>query len=75
MASKSEIAGGEGVIDAEYSSEVKVILRNHGQVDCSFKSRDQIAQLIVESIAEAGAMEVDDLGTRRGENWVSSHGI
>jgi len=47
--------------------EVKVILRNHGQVDCSFKAGDQIAQLIVERIADANIMEVEDLGTTERE--------
>jgi len=68
MASKMRIALGGGVIDADYTGEVKVILRNHGEADCVFKVEDRIAQLIVEKVADADGMEVDDLGiTERGK--------
>jgi len=63
MASKMGIAVGGGVIDADYTAEVKVILRNHGEADCVFKTGDRIAQLIIEKVANADAMEVDDLET------------
>jgi len=62
MASKMGIAVGGGIIDADYTGEVKVILRNHGEADCIFKAGDRIAQVIVEKVANADAMEVDDLG-------------
>jgi len=62
MASKMGIAVGGGVIDADYTAEVKVILRNHGKASCVFKAGDRIVQLIVEKIANADAMEVEDLG-------------
>jgi len=63
MASKMGIALGGGVIHADYTGEVKVILRNHGKGDCVFKAADRIAQLIIEKVASANAMEVDDLET------------
>jgi len=63
MASKMGIAVGGRVIDADYTSEVKVILRNHGEANCLYKAGDQIAQLITEKIANADAMEVDKLET------------
>jgi len=67
MASKMGIAVGRGVIDADYTGEVKVILRNHGEADCVFNAGDRIAQLIIEKVANAHGMEVDDLGiTERG---------
>jgi len=47
MASKMGIGVGGDIIDADYTREVKVILRNHGKTDCSFKAGDPIAQLIV----------------------------
>ena len=56
------IALGGGVIDADYTREGKVILRNQGEADCVFKAGDQIAQLIVEKVANTDAMEVDDVG-------------
>jgi len=68
MASKMGIAVGGGVIDADYTGDVKVILRNQGETDCVFKAGDRIAQLIVVKVANADAMEVDDLGiTERGK--------
>jgi len=63
MASEMGIAVGGGVMDADYTREVKVIFRNHGNADCLFKAGDQIAQLIIQRIANADTMEVDDLGT------------
>jgi len=68
IASKMGTAVGSGVIDGDYTREVKVILRNHGQADCSFKAGERIAQLIIKIIADADAMEVDNLGiTERGK--------
>jgi len=68
IASKMGIIVGGGVIDADYTGEVKVILRNHGNAHCVFKAGDRIAQLIIEKIANAEAIEVDDLGvTERGK--------
>jgi len=67
MASKMGIAVGRGLVDADYTREVKVILRNHGEADCVFKAGDRIAQLIVEKVVNTDAMEVKDLGiTERG---------
>jgi len=73
MASKMGIAVGGGVIDADYTGEAKVILRNHGEADCMFKAGDRIAQLIIEKIANADAIEVDNLGvTERGKMGLGS---
>ena len=63
MASKIGIAVGRGVIDADYTGEVKVILCNHGKGDCVFKAGDRIAQLIIEKVPNADGLEVDDLET------------
>ena len=54
------IGVGSGVIDPDYTGEVKVILWNHGQADCSFKAGDRIAQLIVERITDSDATELDE---------------
>jgi len=62
MASKMGIAVGGGVIDADYTGEIKVILGTHGEADCLYKAGNRIAQLIIERIANTDAMEVDDLG-------------
>jgi len=62
MASKMEIAVGGGVIEADYTGEVKVILQNHGEANYLYKA-GRIAQLIIEKIANADGMEVDKLET------------
>ena len=68
MASKMEIALGRGVIDTDYTREVKVIGRNHGEADCQYKQGDWIAQHIVEKSGDADASEVGKLATtERGE--------
>jgi len=73
MACKRGIAVGGGVIDADYTGEVKVIVRNNGQAECSFKAGDRRAQLIIEKIADTHAMEVDNLGTtKRGKTGCGS---
>ena len=76
MASKMGITVGGGVIDTDYSGEVKVILRNQGKADCVFKAGDRIAELIVEKVANAHAMEVDDLGiSERGKMGFGSSDV
>ena len=73
MASKNGIAVGSGVVDADYTGEVKVILRNHGTEDYQFKAGDRIAQLIVERIQLDEAMEIDELDeTERGTEGFGS---
>jgi len=63
MASKIGIAVGGGVIDADYTGEVKVMLCNHAEADCVFKAGDLIAQLIIEKVANPDAIEADELVT------------
>jgi len=61
MASKMGIAVGGGVIDADYTGEVQVILRNPGEAHCVFKAGDRIEELIIEPIANPDAVELDEL--------------
>ena len=61
MASKKGIAINEGVIDADYTGEVKVFMINHGKIDCRIQAGDRIAQLIIEKIDTLDMMEVDNL--------------
>jgi len=76
MASKMGIAVGGGVIDGDYTGEVTVLLRNRGEADCVFKGGDRIAQLIIEKVANANAMEVDDLETtERGKMGFGSRDV
>ena len=73
LAVKHCINVGAGVIDPDYTGEIKVILFNHGLKDFEIKKGDRIAQLVLErcetpaieeiSIVEehSGVMEVLDL--------------
>ena len=73
MASKPGIAVGGGVLDADYTGEVRVILRNHGTADYEFKAGDRIAQLIVERIQTSEVVVVDKLvETERGTQGFGS---
>jgi len=76
MPSKHGIAVGGRVIDADYTGEIKVILRNHGDTSYEFKAGDRIAQLIVEKIQTHDAMEIDNLDdTERGTQGFGSSNI
>ena len=76
IASKMGIAVGGSVIDADYTGEVKFILCNHGEADCLFKAGDWIAQLIIEKVANADTIEVDDLETtERGKSGFGSNDL
>jgi len=76
MASKHGLTVGGGVIDADYTGEIKVILRNHGDTSYEFKAGDPIAQLIVEKIQTHDAMEIDNLeDTDRGTQGFGSTDI
>ena len=73
MASKHGIAVGVDVIDADYTGEVRVILRNHGTTDYEFKAGDRIAELIVERIQTREGVVVDKLvETERGTQGFGS---
>ena len=73
MASKHGIIVGGSVIDADYTGEVRVILRNHRTTDYEFKAGDQIAQLIVERMQTSEAVVVDKLvETERGTQGFGS---
>jgi dUTP pyrophosphatase len=66
---------GAGVIDPDYTGEVKVVLFNHGTEDFEIKKGDRIAQLILERcdtpmIKEIGLLEE----TLRGDGWFWIYG-
>ena len=73
MASKQGIAVGGGIIDADNTGEIRVILRNHGTSEYEFKAGDRIAQLIVERIQTSEAVGVEELvETERGTQGFGS---
>lgn len=55
---KKNIEVGAGVIDAHYRGEVKVLLRNHSDIQVHISEGDRVAQLIVTPIYTM-ALEVD----------------
>jgi len=48
LAYKESIGIGGGVIDADYTGEVKVIIMNHGKKRYQVQEGDRIAQMIIE---------------------------
>ena len=52
-----------GVIDEDYTGEIKVILINLGNKEYEIHGGDNIAQLIVERIASEEAILVENLET------------
>ena len=76
LALKKGIDVGAGVIDSDYSGEVKVILFNHGDEDFIIKKGDRIAQIIFERIFMNELVEVEELTfTKRGDGGFGSTGI
>src|SRR6056300_887136 len=75
LAVKNGIQVGAGVIDRDYTGEVKAVLFNHGDEDFVIKKGDRIAQLIIEKIEMPEVKLVDELlVTERGEGGFGSTG-
>jgi len=66
-----------GVIDAGYRGEIGVILVNHDPREAiSLQRGDRIAQLVIQSVANARLVEVTQLpGSHRGEGGFGSTGV
>jgi len=76
IAVKKGIQVGAGVIDRDYTGEVKVVLFNHGDEDFEIKKGDRIAQLIIEKIDTPEIQLVDELlVSERGEGGFGSTSI
>ena len=76
LAVKHCINVGAGVIDPDYTGEVKVVLFNHGMENFEIKKGDRIAQLILERcetpmVKEIGLLEE----TLRGDGGFGSTGL
>jgi len=75
MAVEHQIAVNAGVIDSDYTGEIKVVLVNMGNQDYQVKNGDRIAQLITEKIVESDGYEVQTLTeTHRGQQGFGSTG-
>ncbi|KAH3901015.1 bifunctional dITP/dUTP diphosphatase SCDLUD_002481 [Saccharomycodes ludwigii] len=77
LAVKNGISTGAGVVDRDYTGEVKVVLFNHSDVDFEVKKGDRVAQLILERIVEnAEVVIVENLEqSNRGEGGFGSTGV
>jgi len=76
LAVKNFIDTGAGVVDADYRGEVGVVLFNFGEEAFEVKKGDRIAQLILEQISMAEAVQVEELDdTVRGVGGFGSTGI
>ena len=69
------ILNAPGLIDAGYRGEVQVLLVNHGALDVTVGRGDRIAQLVVQRVARAEVVEVEELPeTDRGPGGFGSTG-
>ncbi|KAL7438815.1 hypothetical protein ACHAXH_005146, partial [Discostella pseudostelligera] len=76
LAVKHMIDCGAGVVDADYRGNVGVVLFNFGPHDFEINVGDRIAQLILEQISMAPAVQVEELTeTSRGEGGFGSTGV
>ena len=65
-----------GVIDRDYTGEIRVLLVNNSDFDCVGKIGDRIAQLMIERIAAVDIEQVESIGqTARGDKGFGSTGV
>jgi dUTP pyrophosphatase len=73
---KHGINVGAGVIDPDYTGEIKVALFNHSDTDFEIKRGDRIAQLILERCETPYVREIGEINeTERGSGGFGSTGI
>lgn len=70
------VANAPGTIDAGYRGELQVLLVNLGHDRVELAAGDRIAQLLLQPVAEAEVIEVDELdATARGDGGFGSTGL
>ena len=75
LAVKHCINVGAGVIDPDYTGEIKVVLFNHGETDFEIKKGDRIAQLVLERCETPPIEEINIVeDTERGSGGFGSTG-
>ena len=75
LAVKHCINVGAGVIDPDYTGEIKVVLFNHGESDFEIKKGDRIAQLVLERCETPPIEEISIVeDTERGSGGFGSTG-
>ena len=73
LASRNGITTNAGVIDADYTGEIRVLLANLSGKDHEIQKNDRIAQLIIEKIVTSDLQEVQELEqTERGQKGFGS---
>ncbi len=76
LAVKHGLQVGAGVVDPDYTGEVKVVLFNHDKNPYVIKPGYRIAQLVLERFEFAEIEEVTELGeTERGQGGFGSTGV
>ena len=76
LAMKHYIHVGAGVIDSDYTGEVKILLFNVGRHYYLIRRGDPIAQLILEKVSLPILTKVDELPpTNRSEKGCGSHSV
>lgn len=76
LAVKKGINVGAGVIDPDYTGEIKVLLFNHGKDKFVIEKGDRIAQLVLEKCATPEICELELLEeTERGGGGFGSTGV
>ena len=76
LAVKHCINVGAGVIDPDYTGEIKVVLFNHGEKDFEIKKGDRIAQLVLERCETPPVEEISIVeDTERGSGGFGSTGL
>ena len=76
LAFKSNVEVGAGIVDASYTGEINVMLRNLGEVPFKVEVGDRIAQGTVFMIPFVNPVEVTELSeTSRGDNGFGSTGV
>lgn len=75
LAVKHGIQVGAGVVDPDYTGEVKVVIFNHGDREFVVKEGDRIAQLVLERCETPEVWEIGNLEeTLRGSGGFGSTG-
>ena len=65
-----------GVIDRDYTGEIRALLVNNSDFDCVGKIGDRIAQLLIERIAAVDIEQVESISqTARGDKGFGSTGV
>jgi len=76
IAVKHNVHVGAGVVDPDYTGEIKVVLCNNGTSTVRFNAFERIAQLILEKYAVARVVEVTEVSsTNRGSGGFGSTGF